>query len=179
MKRALQEVILPLLGVWLFVTFVGTLARVDGNSMNPTLHTGQPLWLQKFPRWLHAWGLTGQPYTRGDLVVFKAPAESEYAWETLSVLGREWRHRPYNIKRVIGLAGDTVMINDGRVWLNGQRLDEPYVSGDATQNEAPVTVPAGRVYVLGDNRQLGESVDSRFYGPVKLSDVAGKVAGRH
>lgn len=178
MKRALLEVLLPLLAVWLFITFVGTLARVDGSSMQPTLHTGQPLWLEKYPRWLHAWGLMAQPYRRGDLVVFKAPPESEYAWETVSVLGHDFRHRPYNIKRVIGLSGDRVAVNDGSVWLNGKRLAEPYVSGDAAQNEPPVTVPAGSVYVLGDNRQLGESVDSRFYGPVKLRDVAGKIGFR-
>lgn len=171
--QALKETLLPLLAVWALVTFGATLARVDGNSMNPTLHTGQPLLLNKVPRWLHAAGLTALPYQRGDLVIFKAPADSEYAWQSVTWLGREWRHRPYNIKRVVGLPGDTVAVNDGAVWLNGKRLQEPYASGDAAQNEAPVTVPPESVYVLGDNRQLGESVDSRFYGVVKAQDIAG------
>ena len=57
--------------------------------------------------------------------------------------------------------------------MNGQVLPEPYASGDTPSDEAPVKVPAGSVFVMGDNRILGESVDSRYYGPVALSDVAG------
>ncbi len=174
-QRLRQEVVLPLLLLWVVTTFVGTVARVDGNSMNPTLHTGQALWLVKYSRWLHAWGLTGLPYQRGDIVIFKAPAESEYAWQTFSVAGQDLRHRPYNIKRVIGLPGDSIALHDGAVWLNGKRLNESYASGDAAQDEDPVTVPPEHVYVLGDNRQLGESVDSRFYGAVSAKDIAGKV----
>lgn len=171
--QPLKETVLPLLAVWAVMTFGLALARVDGNSMNPTLHTGQPLLLVKVPRWLHAAGLMRFPYQRGDLIIFKAPADSEYAWQSSTFLGRDFKHRPYNIKRVIGLPGDTVALNDGAVWLNGQRLPEPYASGDAAQNESPVTVPPESVYVLGDNRQLGESVDSRFYGVIKAKDIAG------
>jgi len=172
--RLWKEVALPLLALWLISTFGLTIARVDGNSMNPTLHTGQVMLLLKYPRWGHAWGLTALPYRRGDVVIFKAPPQSEYAWETLDVLGR-WsvRHRPYNIKRVVGLPGDVVELRQGQLQVNGQAVADAHASGSAAQDEAPVSVPPNTLYVLGDNRLLAESVDSRFYGPVSVSDVAG------
>lgn len=162
-----------LIPVYLAVTFLGTLARVNGESMAPTLHTGQVLLLLKYPRWLHAWhlGRTGRSYLRyGDVVVFKAPADSPYAYETVYGL----RHRPYNIKRVVGLPGDTVEIREGELIRNGKRVAETYTTPDGYMNAAaPQVVPPGKVWVLGDNRHLGDSLDSRAYGPVDLRDVAG------
>lgn len=72
-----------LLPVWLFTTFVATLARVDGNSMNPTLHNRDLLVLLKYPRWLRAWGLPTPYPRRGDLLIFKSPADSPYSYETV------------------------------------------------------------------------------------------------
>lgn len=174
MKRVWREAVLPLLILWLISTFGLTIARVDGNSMNPTLQTGQAMLLLKYPRWGYAWHLTGLPYRRGDIVIFKAPPESEYAWETLSILG-VWgvRHRSYNIKRVVGVPGDTVEIRGGQLFVNGRKVAEPYVSGEAAQDEPSSRVPPNTLYVMGDNRQLAESVDSRFYGPISVRDVAG------
>ena len=163
-----------ILPIWLVITFGFTFARVDGNSMNPTLHSGDVALLLKYPRWLRAWGLngliSGDGYPRrGDIVVFRAPASSEYAFSQ----GLFGRYRPYNIKRVIGLPGDTVSVAGGQVRVNGRALSEAYASADTPNDEAPIHVPPGSVYVLGDNRSVGESVDSRYYGPVALSDVAG------
>ncbi|WP_412028357.1 signal peptidase I [Deinococcus yunweiensis] len=158
-----------LLPVYVFTTFVGTLARVNGDSMDPTLHSGDVLVLLKYPRWQRAWGLGGAYPRRGDLLVFKAPADSPYAYETV------WgvRHRPYNIKRVVALAGDSVGVQDGRVTVNGRALPEPYASEGFVQDQPAEVVPPGNVWVMGDNRRLGESLDSRAYGPVPLRDVAG------
>ena len=171
--RFWKEVALPLLLLWVLSTFGLTIARVDGNSMNPSLHTGQVTLLLKYPRWVYAWHLGGLPYRRGDVVIFKAPPQSEYAWETLNVLGLTLRHRPYNIKRVLGLPGDTVEIRGGQLRVNGQLAEDPHASGPAAQDEPPSTVPPNTLYVLGDNRVLAESVDSRFYGPIRVNDVAG------
>ena len=157
-----------LLPVWLVVTFLFTLARVDGNSMNPTLHSGDLALLLKYPRWLRAWGLWDGYPRRGDIVIFRAPSDSEYAYGAGPL-----PLRPYNIKRVVGLPGETVSIHDSRLWIGERPLAEPYASGGTPQDQPPVRVPAGSVYVLGDNRIIGESVDSRYYGPVRLSDVAG------
>ena len=176
LRRLWREWVLgAILPIWLVITFGFTFARVDGNSMNPTLHSGDVALLLKYPRWLRAWGLngliSGNGYPRrGDIVVFRAPASSEYAFQT-GPLGL--RYRPYNIKRVIGLPGDTVSLTGGQVRVNGRALSETYASTDTPNDEAPIHVPPGSVYVLGDNRSVGESVDSRYYGPVALSDVAG------
>ena len=171
--RFWNEAVLPLLLLWFLSTFGLTVARVDGSSMGPTLQTGQVMLLLKYPRWAQAWHLSGLPYRRGDVVIFKAPPDSEYAWEMLNILGLSLRHRPYNIKRVAGLPGDTVEIRSGQLWVNGQAVADPHASGDAAQDEPPRTVPPNTLYVLGDNRVLAESVDSRFYGPVSVKDVAG------
>ena len=158
-----------LLPVYLLSTFGGTLARVDGDSMNGTLESGDVLLLLKYPRWLRAWGLPTPYPRRGDLLIFKAPASSPYAFETLYGL----RHRPYNVKRVLALAGDRVAIRDGQLILNGRAAAESYASEGFVADQPELTVPPGKVWVMGDNRRLGSSLDSRAYGPVDLRDAAG------
>ncbi len=160
------------LPVWVVITFAFTFARVDGDSMNPTLHTGDVALLLKYPRWLRAWGLpVGYPQ-RGQIVVFRIPASSDYAYQE-GLFGL--RSRPYNIKRVIGVPGDTVDIKGGRVRVNGRAVAETYTDVSTDRDEKSVTLGPGQIYVLGDNRRVGESVDSRYYGAVQLSDVAGPV----
>lgn len=158
------------LPVWLVITFGFTFARVDGDSMNPTLHGGDVALLLKYPRWLRAWGLWHGYPRRGDIVVFRAPASSEYAFQP-GPLGL--RTRPYNIKRVIGIPGDTVEVKGGRVRVNGVPIAEPYTAVSTDRDEVAVRLGPDQIYVLGDNRLVGESVDSRYYGAVSLSDVAG------
>jgi signal peptidase I len=99
---------------------------------------------------------------RGDIVVLNPPVSHPT--------------QPY-IKRVIGLPGETVSFRDGYVYINGQRLDEPYIGGPITTcNTADGChagqVPDGYVYVLGDNRD--NSSDSRVFGFVKIDDIIGK-----
>jgi signal peptidase I len=76
------------------------------------------------------------------------------------------------IRRVIGLPGDTVECRDGRVHRNGGAIDEPYLADGARTDCDPVTVPADSVYVLGDNRSI--ATDSRYEGPVAMSAVLGR-----
>jgi signal peptidase I len=76
------------------------------------------------------------------------------------------------IKRVIGLPGETVEIREGRVWVNGQALDEAYLAPVTQQDYGPLTVPQGHVFVMGDNRNY--SNDSRFFGPVPVSQIWGR-----
>ncbi|MEF2279198.1 signal peptidase I [Deinococcus sp. YIM 134068] len=158
-----------LLPVWAVTTFIGTFARVNGDSMNPTLRHGDLLLLLKYPRWLRAWGLPTPYPRRGDVLIFKAPADSPYSYATV------WgvRHRPYNVKRVLALPGETVAITGGRVIVNGRVLAESYVNDGVLSDQPALRVPPGKVWVLGDNRLVGESLDSRSYGPVDLRDAAG------
>lgn len=158
-----------LLPVYLLTTFVCTLARVDGESMQRTLQHGDLLVLLKYPRWLQAWGVPTPYPQRGDVLIFKGPADSPYSYETMWGI----RYRPYNVKRVMGLPGDTVAIEDSRLVVNGQLAPDPYGSEGFMNDQPQVTVPPGKIWVLGDNRQLGASLDSRAYGLVHLRDSAG------
>lgn len=137
-------------------TFIVQTYRVEGQSMDRTLRDGQHLLIDKLtPRF--------DSYSRGDVVVLHPPDQAESS-------------TPY-IKRVIGVPGDHVEIRDGGVWINGLRLDEPYVpDGDPTESEDPdfdtVDLGPDEVWVMGDNRQ--HSVDSRTFGPVQVSEIIGR-----
>lgn len=134
---------------------------VEGVSMAATLRSGEVVLVERT-------ALTD--LARGDVIVFNPPIPG-YSGE------------PY-VKRVIGLPGDTVTIQDGSVYVNGAKLAEPYLTaGEITLPDARATsadaaesftvmVPAGTVFVLGDNRTL--SYDSRAYGPVPLASVVGR-----
>jgi len=77
------------------------------------------------------------------------------------------------IKRVIGLPGETVEIHDSTVFIDGKPLVEPYLKpGSVMPDFGPITVPAGEVFVMGDNRN--ESQDSRVFGPIPLDEVVGR-----
>lgn len=124
--------------------------RVSGDSMNPTLHSGDYLFI-------YAWG---EP-DYGDIVVFEHGNE-EY------------------IKRVVGLPGDTVWAEDGVLWRAGadgqpHMVEEPYIIEGWTGDIRPTEVPEGCMYVLGDNRV--NSTDSRSFGPVDMELLSGVVTG--
>lgn len=122
--------------------------RVDGQSMEPTLSTGQLVVVNKLAYRL------GEP-TIGDIVVFYFPRDPDQEY----------------IKRLIGLPGDQVKIEDGTVYVNGQALDEPYLAIHPNYTGS-WTVPSNQVFVLGDNRN--NSSDSHRWGTVPLDYIVGK-----
>lgn len=141
-----------LLAVVLFVAVRTTLqnTRVDGHSMEPTLHNGQYLMVNKLVYKF------GDPQ-RGDIVVFHSPQDEKRAL----------------IKRVVGLPGEEVVITAGQVYVNGQPLSEPYISSQhAAINWGPRLLGADEYLVLGDNRD--NSNDSRSFGPVRRAEIIGK-----
>ena len=80
------------------------------------------------------------------------------------------------IKRVVGISGDTVEIEDGEVYLNGEVLEEDYLEGNPytyIYNDSIWVVQEGDVFVLGDNREEGASKDSRYFGTISLDAVKG------
>jgi signal peptidase I len=80
----------------------------------------------------------------------------------------------FNVKRVIGLPGETLAILNGFVYINGRTLDEPYVKHRGAENIPPIKIPKNRIFVMGDNRT--NSVDSRRYGPISTSPVEARVS---
>ncbi|HHV57772.1 MAG TPA: signal peptidase I [Firmicutes bacterium] len=152
----IQSILLAFALALFIITFVVQSFIVTGPSMEPTLHSGERLLINKF-----IYRFT-QPKP-GDIVVFH-PAV---------------RPRDDYIKRVIAVAGQTVEIRDGRVWVDGKPLAEPYLSEATYGQFGPVRIPQGRLFVLGDNRN--NSQDSRYpeVGLVPLKSVIGKAALRY
>lgn len=176
-----REWLSPLAVGLLFTQFGASAVRVDGASMMPTLRHGEMLALPKMVGWAHRLGVGG--YARGDIVVFKPPREAAAEW-TNQYRGFRlpWHYRPYLVKRVVGVPGDTVQVREGALFINGRRVAEPHVLNywntychDLTSplaNTAPVSVPPGHYFVMGDNRSPGGSLDSRVFGPVNVQDIA-------
>jgi len=135
------------------VLFVGinTLSarvRVDGYSMRPTLEDGEFVLVSKLS---YFWG----DVTRGDIVVFHFPLNPE---EEL-------------IKRVIGLPGDRVMVENGQVYVNGQAISEPYIAQSPLYS-GEWLVEENHLFVLGDNRN--NSNDSKDWGLMPMENLVGK-----
>lgn len=144
----LLETLLLSLLLFFAINAISARIRVDGSSMEPTLHNGEFLIVNKLAYKF------GSPQI-GDVVVFHFPGNPEQEY----------------IKRIIGLPGDNVVIVNGQVRVNDQPLDEPYISAPPAYEDS-LTVPAGTLYVLGDNRN--NSSDSHSWGPVALDQVVGK-----
>nr|WP_255426853.1 signal peptidase I [Pseudonocardia sp. C8] len=142
-------VILGVLGVHLLPFEV---VRVPTASMAPTLRPGDHVLLDR----------RSVPVERGQLVVLPDVEDLD------SLM----------VKRVVAIGGDTVEFDDGFLVVNGIRPAEPYAEGGRVPGVyfAPVTVPAGAVYLLGDDR--GDSVDSRTFGPLPADRVVGRVTFR-
>jgi len=127
--------------------------RVSGACMEPSMHSGERVLVTKFDYWLSA------PH-RDEVVVFHYPRNPRLLY----------------LKRIAGLPGDTVEIRGRRLLVNGRVLPRP-ASGSQRQYFGPVTVPAGTVFVLGDNQ--ADSNDSRFWGPLPQRELVGKVRLRY
>jgi len=141
----------------LIKTFVVQAFRIPSESMVPTLEMGDRVLVNKLSYDAHR-------LNRGDVVVFERPASLPGGPDEPKDL----------IKRVIGLPGDEIITRDGRVYIDGRLLEEPYLP-PATPTvgiEDELTVPEGEVLVLGDNRQ--NSSDGRVFGTVPTDTVIGR-----
>jgi len=151
--REILETMIPAVIIALLINLLLAQAtRVYGQSMEPNLHTDQRLVVEKIS-YNHWWPVRGPQ--RGDVVVFRVNPDSDLL-----------------IKRVIGLPGDRVEVRGGQVFINGQALDEPYLTRPTIGDYGPIDVPPLHIFVLGDNR--GFSNDSRSFGPLLLDSVIGR-----
>ncbi len=142
------ETILLALVLFVVINALSARVRVENVSMKPTLQPGEFLLINRVAYKL------GEPDI-GDIIVFHAPGESEMDY----------------IKRVIGLPGDQVRIEDGTVYVNEQPLYETYVA-DQPRYTGTWDVPDGQYFVLGDNRN--NSSDSHLWGFVPEDDIVGR-----
>lgn len=152
LRLALREVIQLVLVVVLVRLAMDTLLPryvVDGASMEPTFFTDERVIVDRLSM------LLGGP-ARGDIVVLDSPRQDELL-----------------IKRVIGLPGETLTVRAGRVYVNGELLEEPYVLEFCTYPSCDGTWELGpdEYFVLGDNRS--HSLDSHTFGPVPRSAIKG------
>ena len=172
--RELIETVLLSLAVFLALHLSVQNFRVEGSSMVPTLAEGQYIVANKIvysrvatdsifrflpfvqPSGEGDWLYTFHPPEHGEIIIFNFPAD---------------RSRDL-VKRVIGLPGDVIEIQEGRVIRNGEALDEPYVVNGDRRSYAPVEVPENSYYVLGDNRRA--SSDSRDWGFLSDEHVLGR-----
>jgi signal peptidase I len=148
--RALIETVIPALVIAIAINlFLAQATQVLGQSMEPNLHTAQRLVVEKVSYHFHG-------PRRGDIVVIDLP---EAGPELL-------------IKRVVGLPGDIISSQGGQVSINGQPLDEPYISSPGGRDIPEQVVPPLHVFVMGDNRQF--SNDSRNFGTVPIENIIGR-----
>lgn len=229
---------------FLVVTFLFNTVGVVGSSMRPSLDggsgqlpqalfTGDRVFIPKYDTWLRRAGILG-PYERGEIVVVREPPNSP--------TGRVRERRPFFIKRVVAGEGDTLKIIDGQVFVNGEPVDQSFITGtgeitpfpvnfpvvevqdgevvafqglsegtfrgspydptpvpvntpnvsfyygdtlealapipeDAPEGEPfvhEIVIPEDHYFVMGDNRSLGGSEDSRYFGPIPSISVAGR-----
>jgi signal peptidase I len=135
--------------------------EINGSSMYPTFYdkelliTNKIVYKLKVPK-------------RGEVVIFKSPMNKEIDY----------------IKRVIGLPGETIMLQNSSFYINGQKLPEPYLDSSVVttaesflKEDVPFTIPEGTYFVCGDNRP--HSSDSREFGPIPLTDFIGQALFRY
>ena len=182
-------IIIAIVLALLFRYYIGTPTVVKQPSMNNTLQEGQRLILSRWTRTVKG------KYDRGDIITFEAPSNSTptifqvdlenpvaiYDYEPKGIFAKfsyyvlEFSKTSY-IKRVIGVEGDHIKIEDGKVYLNGEELDETYLAEGVTTTGGiftDVVVPEGYIFVMGDNRS--HSTDSRSFGCIPVEKVESKV----
>jgi signal peptidase I len=134
--------------LFLAVNLVTARIRVEGSSMEPSLHDGEFVVINRLAyRWADP--------DRGEIIVFRYPLDPERRF----------------IKRIIGLPGDKVSVSQGIVYINGIPLDEPYINA-APLYDGEWTIEPGHFFVLGDNRN--NSSDSQNWGSLESEDIIGK-----
>jgi signal peptidase I len=167
--KAVIEFVMEILETIVFVgslfivvyLFIVQQNQIKGISMEHTFQEGNYIFTSKVTYKMRS------PH-RGDVVVFHAPRNHDLEY----------------IKRVIGLPGDTVLIENERVFVNGRELNEPYIAdktnlqfGWFAQEGVPISVPADHYFVMGDNRP--RSSDSREFGPISYESMVGQVFYRY
>jgi len=155
MKGWIKDIVIACIIAFVVMQFIKP-TIVKESSMQPTLYANNYIFLSK------------QAYTfsepkRGDIIVFHTDLTTHDGHEKLL------------IKRIIGLPGDVVSIAEGKVYINDEMLDEPYIFEDETSGYIDhVVVPEGDLFVMGDNRRVSIDSRSESVGFVPIKEIVGK-----
>ncbi|OAS17451.1 signal peptidase I [Paenibacillus oryzisoli] len=151
-----KSILVALLVVILVHQFGFNLSTVRGHSMDPTLHEGEWLFVNKAITYLKA-------PSRGEIVILEEP-------EKLAL-----PQHPLLVKRVIAIAGDEVQGRQGDLYVNGDKVSETYTDTPIQDGDfGPTEVGPGEIFVMGDNRHLAASADSRLFGVIPINLVQGR-----
>lgn len=146
------EFLWPILVALVIITII-QFTRVDGPSMENTLHDHQLTLVTKLDY------LFTSPQ-RGQIIICKYPNRG---------------FREYFVKRIVGLAGDTIEVRDGVLIVNGTAQADDYVEYPAQRDYGPTTVPEGHIFVMGDNRAVSHDSRANDVGPLEESAIVGRV----
>lgn len=162
-RSLLRDIFFAIVIAVLIVVFVVQPVRVEGQSMMPRLNDQDRIFVNKFIYPLREWLGDKEPIKRGDIVVLLYPDDPAKSY----------------IKRVAGLPGEMVQIEHGKLYINGQLIEEPYLDADYLSYETtgPTQVKDHHYFVLGDNRR--NSSDSRSWGLVPEKYIYGKAIFRY
>ncbi|GFP77909.1 signal peptidase I [Clostridium fungisolvens] len=162
-------------GALILVTILDTkvfaMVQVQQRSMENTLHDGQELLVDKV-----SYDFT-EPQ-RGDVVIFLENKMRDNSFSDFKIFLDDVTQRKQEntrlVKRVIGVPGDEIDLKDGYVYVNGEKLNETYTQGTTVKQgiNFPLKVSDGKLFVLGDNREV--SIDSRSFGLIDKKQVEGK-----
>lgn len=187
-------ILIALVVVAIIKSFIGFPTIVSGRSMDSTFKDGQRLWISRIGTEINKYP------KKGDVITFEAPTEP---YQTKAVANPSNPVAIYNeipknifqhvvsavsifgetsyIKRVIGLPGDHIEIKDNSVYVNGEKLNEPYLDPGTKTTDVggcftDIVVPDKYIYVLGDNRE--DSGDSRRFGCIPIDKIEGRAVWR-
>jgi len=164
MRSLFRDILFAGLVAVLIVVFVIQPVRVEGQSMMPRLHDQDRIFVNKFIYPLREWLGDQAPIKRGDIVVLLYPNDPSKSY----------------IKRVVGLPGEQIEIVDGKLYVDNELVDEPYLDEDYLSRDStpgPVDINAHHYFVMGDNRN--NSSDSRSWGLVPEKYIYGKAIFRY
>lgn len=152
----LKTILIALVLAFIIKNFIFTFAYVKGISMEPTLSEKDVLFSFVPKKYLNL--------NRSDIVIVKSPIEENKNY----------------IKRIIGLPGDEIKIQNGSVYVNDKLLEENYTSNNYTEalNATYTLLEGNEYFIMGDNRNPGGSIDSRTFGPIKKSAIKSVVTFR-
>mgnify|MGYP001473389594 CR=1 FL=1 len=154
----IKSIVIALVLALIIRTYVASATTVSGTSMNDTLQDRDVVLINKM--------VNLDNIERGDIIVFDAPDDKDKDY----------------IKRVIGLPGDKIDIFEGSVYINGEKLSEPYINTDYTYAYDQIAnqwiVGEDELFVMGDNRIPGKSSDSRIFGTILKDSLVGRAVFR-